>query len=255
MVALARLGEFIQQNTLGPCRLATSGEILLTGLQAIDGVLTLPNDRILVKDQSNLGQNGVYIAGASDWVRAPDWNESSDVVTGTLIAVYEGQGEGIYQGFFTGTLQVGTTETVFLKYENTSLQPAIDGLDARIDDLDVRMLSTEQSIPPLGARVDQLEIWDENDWDASGDSTLLSFRQRDFGDVSASETPGSIIVERDTTGSSINALYVVAPDGVPQPLDVLTSHQVAVAIAAAQLSGSGGITDTDHAAAFNADVP
>ena len=59
-------------------RAATTANITLSGTQAVDGVTLAANDRILVKDQSTQGQNGVYIVAAGAWSRAPDvdaWNE------------------------------------------------------------------------------------------------------------------------------------------------------------------------------------
>lgn len=56
---------------------ATTANITLSGEQTIDGVLTSAS-RVLVKDQSTGGQNGIYVSGAGAWSRASDantWNE------------------------------------------------------------------------------------------------------------------------------------------------------------------------------------
>lgn len=73
-----------------PCRLATTGNIVLSGLQAIDGSLTAVNDRVLVKDQTDASQNGIYIAASSAWVRAVDMDSNRDVASGTQVLVVEG---------------------------------------------------------------------------------------------------------------------------------------------------------------------
>ena len=57
-----------------PVRVATIGSnIVLSGLQTLDGVTLCAGDRVLVKDQTNAAQNGVYIAGSGTWLMAPDW--------------------------------------------------------------------------------------------------------------------------------------------------------------------------------------
>lgn len=73
-----------------PCRLATTANITLTGLQSIDGVVTVADDRVLVKDQTVGANNGIYTADTGPWVRAPDLNSSRDFVDGTLVLVTEG---------------------------------------------------------------------------------------------------------------------------------------------------------------------
>jgi hypothetical protein len=50
----------------------------LSGLQTINGVTVVAGDRVLVKDQSTQSQNGIYLASATAWTRAPDadtWDE------------------------------------------------------------------------------------------------------------------------------------------------------------------------------------
>ena len=61
-----------------PVLCATTVNITLTGLQTLDGVTVAAGDRVLVKNQSTASQNGIYLASASAWSRAPDadtWNE------------------------------------------------------------------------------------------------------------------------------------------------------------------------------------
>jgi hypothetical protein len=58
-------------------QVATTGNIVLTGEQIIDGVLT-EGSRVLVKDQINSVENGIYVSSSGGWTRAVDmdaWNE------------------------------------------------------------------------------------------------------------------------------------------------------------------------------------
>lgn len=53
-------------------RVATTANITLTGFQTIDGVMVADGDRVLVKNQTNGVQNGIYIARTGAWERAAD---------------------------------------------------------------------------------------------------------------------------------------------------------------------------------------
>ena len=75
-----------------PCLVATTGaNIVLAGVQTIDGVAVGNSaERVLVKDQTNPAQNGIYIAGASAWVLAADWQGNTNVTCGTMVMVAGG---------------------------------------------------------------------------------------------------------------------------------------------------------------------
>lgn len=55
-----------------PVDAATTENIVLSGLQTIDNVMVKVDDRVLVKDQDNPAENGVYIVKETDWVRSND---------------------------------------------------------------------------------------------------------------------------------------------------------------------------------------
>lgn len=74
----------------GPCRVATTANITLSGLQTIDGVTVVADDRVLVKDQTDATKNGIYYANTSAWSRTPDFDGARDAVNGTLVIVREG---------------------------------------------------------------------------------------------------------------------------------------------------------------------
>lgn len=73
-----------------PCRVATTANITLSGLQTIDGVALAALDRVLVKNQTNGVNDGIYHAASGDWVRAPDFNGSRDAYGGAIVHVTSG---------------------------------------------------------------------------------------------------------------------------------------------------------------------
>lgn len=62
------------------CRAATTANIVLSGTQTIDGVDIIADDRVLVKDQTDLSENGIYVASGSTWVRADDANTAAEIL-------------------------------------------------------------------------------------------------------------------------------------------------------------------------------
>ena len=69
------------------CRLATTANITLSGLQTIDGITTVANDRILVKDQTTPSENGIYVAASGAWTRATDFNNTSNIKTNDIVFI------------------------------------------------------------------------------------------------------------------------------------------------------------------------
>lgn len=73
-----------------PVRVATTANITLSGLQTIDDVPLAADDRVLVKDQTDSVENGLYDVKSGSWVRSLDFNGARDVVKGTILIVVEG---------------------------------------------------------------------------------------------------------------------------------------------------------------------
>ena len=71
------------------CRLATTANITLSGEQTIDGVLTAAS-RVLVKNQTNSAENGIYVSGAGAWIRSTDLNSATQFELGKMVTIYAG---------------------------------------------------------------------------------------------------------------------------------------------------------------------
>lgn len=76
-----------------PVVVATTGSnIALSGVQSVDGVTVgNNNERVLVKDQTDQTQNGIYNASTGNWTRAIDCASNSSFTEGTLVVVTQGQ--------------------------------------------------------------------------------------------------------------------------------------------------------------------
>lgn len=72
-----------------PCRLYAITNLPLYGLSAFEGHTPAITDRVLVKGQTNLVHNGIYIPAVGAWSRAPDFDGARDAVAGTLVQSYD----------------------------------------------------------------------------------------------------------------------------------------------------------------------
>lgn len=94
------------------CACATTENISLSGLQTIDGYTVLAGDRILVKNQTNSSENGIYLAASGSWSRSSDLDSSSELVYGTKVEITNGTtlSGSIWFLKYSDSYILGTTE-------------------------------------------------------------------------------------------------------------------------------------------------
>jgi hypothetical protein len=96
-------------------RVATTVNIALVGAQTIDGVAVVAGDRVLVKNQTQARENGLYVVANGAWVRAKDADSSVKVTPNMIVAVEVGatQADTIWQLITDGVIVVGVTALTF----------------------------------------------------------------------------------------------------------------------------------------------
>lgn len=77
-----------------PVLVATTANITLSGLQTIDAVALAAGDRVLVKDQANATENGIYEASTGTWYRAADARNSRAINQGITVRAQLGTAGG-----------------------------------------------------------------------------------------------------------------------------------------------------------------
>ncbi len=90
LVASPRTNVWSPANVLANADVATTNNIVLSGLQPIDGVLLTAGTRVLVKNQSNAAENGLYVAAVSSWSRAIDADTAAELPGATTVFVKNG---------------------------------------------------------------------------------------------------------------------------------------------------------------------
>lgn len=112
------------------CRVATTANITLSGTQTIDGVSVIAGNRVLVKNQTNASQNGIWVVGASTWSRSTDADTDAEVTSGMFTFIEEGTVNGDSGWVLTtdNPIVVGTTNLTFTQFSGAGQIEAGDGL-------------------------------------------------------------------------------------------------------------------------------
>ena len=102
------------------CRVASTANIALStgGTQTVDGVVTVAGNRVLVKNQTLLPDNGIYVVAAGAWSRATDSDTSAEVTAGMFTFVSEGTANADTGWVLVSndTITLGTTDISFEQF-------------------------------------------------------------------------------------------------------------------------------------------
>ena len=146
------------------CRVATTANITIaTALNvgdAIDGVTLADGDRVLVKNQTNQTENGIYVAGASP-ARAGDMDAGSEF-NSAAVFIQEGSvnADVGYVCTNDGTVNVGTTNIVFTQFTGAAQISAGNGLAKSGNTLSVNVDDSSLEINSDSLRVKASGITD-----------------------------------------------------------------------------------------------
>jgi hypothetical protein len=113
-----------------PAKLATTADIFLSGIQFIDGFTASEGDRILVKNQLDSTENGVYVVSSSSWTRSTDFYTNDDVFSGVRVFVVNGNTNGASEWYVSSEdpISLGLNDVLFTRYSSgTSGSGSISG--------------------------------------------------------------------------------------------------------------------------------
>lgn len=115
-IAIDRLDGLSSATAVkGPCTAGTTANIILAGQQTIDGVAVVSGDRVLVMNQTDARENGIYVADTGTWARAKDFSRSRDIRRGTQVFVVAGTSSfGWYGVASADTITLGEDEITFV---------------------------------------------------------------------------------------------------------------------------------------------
>ena len=111
-------------------KVATTGNITLSGTQTIDGVSVAADERVLCKDQTDASENGIYDCKSGAWARSSDFDSNTEVTSGAFTFVEQGTVNADAGFVLTtdGSITVGTTDLAFTQFSGAGAITAGDGL-------------------------------------------------------------------------------------------------------------------------------
>lgn len=112
-------------------RATTTANITLTGTKTIDAVVLVAGDRILVKDQTEPTQNGIYVVASGAWSRATDADTNTEVTSGFAVFIEEGNtyADTGWVLNLDGPTTLGNTPLSFIQFTGLGSILAGDGLN------------------------------------------------------------------------------------------------------------------------------
>ena len=133
-VNLGQVKDLVNRYNKEPVRVATTAELtgtyttgvltLDSALTTLDGVTLAENDAVLVKDQADKTQNGIYVIDSTGntLTRREDFKEGKVILNNTFVNVMEGtaNGDSRWTVVSDGVLTVNTSNIQFVKDIDTS---------------------------------------------------------------------------------------------------------------------------------------
>jgi hypothetical protein len=231
-------------TTYASCRVATTAALTATyangvagvgatltnaGAQvalSIDGVTLALADRVLIKNQINTFENGIYVVTdvgglTSNWVltRATDYDQSSEIVYLGVVAITQGtQNAGlVFQENSQGPFVIGTSPITFqqLQIDITLLPSASPANKILRSDGTYWVQSTNASLSSTDALTNLTELQVDN-ININGNS------------ITSTDVGGNIVITPNTVGS-------IVLDGLNWPQVDGTANQALVTNGAGQL--------------------
>ncbi|WP_109833029.1 hypothetical protein [Reichenbachiella versicolor] len=170
------------------CRLAAADNIAISlgGLLLVDGVQTIEGDRVLVSQQHDPKENGIYVARNGAWTRALDFSNSDNMISGALVSILEGttQSQSVFQYAGSPTITVDSDPVSFKRTgipvwgqvqgnvtDQSDLVTILDG-KANLTDID----NLKEGVPTEGDTLNKLYNLIQNIIGVSASATDISDR-------------------------------------------------------------------------------
>jgi hypothetical protein len=120
-------------------RVATTANITLSSTQTIDTVAVIAGDRVLVKNQTNNTENGIWVVAAGAWARAADASQGT-LSSGAFTFVESGSAAQADSGWVMttdGTITIGTSPIAWSQFSGAGQIDAGAGLTKTGNTIDV----------------------------------------------------------------------------------------------------------------------
>ncbi|CAB4185142.1 hypothetical protein UFOVP1492_111 [uncultured Caudovirales phage] len=213
------------------CKAATTANITLSGTQTVDGVALVALDRCLVKNQTTVANNGMYVVNAGAWTRTLDFDAWAELPGGfTFIEQGTVNAESGWVCTSDGGGTLGTTDITFVQFSGAGQITAGNGLTKSGNTISV-LLDTNPglSISGTGIRVS-------------------------LAATSGLTTAGGLAIVSDTVTAGTLALTLTANGaGTKYNTTSFTEATEALTLASTVVQAAGAINLTTNALGVNVD--
>lgn len=146
------------------------GNITLSGAQTIDGVSVVAGDRVLVKNQTSVPTNGIYICAAGAWTRSTDADAWAELVS-AFVFVEQGTANA-NSGWTCNVVSGGTLGTTDVTWVQFSASTSDSAPRISADTSLTSRISSEESARASGDASLTATVSTANSTRTSGDTSL-----------------------------------------------------------------------------------
>jgi len=246
-------------NPKDSVKASSTDNLTLSGEQIVDGISLVVGDRTLVKNQTNVEENGIYVVASGSWTRASDANEWDKIVS-AFVFVEEGTVNADTGWVCTadtgGTL--GTTGLPWSQFSGAGSILAGDGLtktgdtfSVNVDDITIEINSDNLRIKADGVNNTHIDFGTGVNQVSAEDVPI-----EDTGTlISATDVEGALAENRTaidaiedntiTGGNGITSTGTIGADNLSISADVDGTSLIATGGTGAQLGiADNGVNDT-----------
>lgn len=110
-------------------KVASTANLTLSGEQTIDDISVTAGDRVLVKDQTDATENGIYVCASGSWSRATDADTGTEIESAAVIINYGTENGDTAWICTTNSITLGTTDIEFIQFPGSGNIVAGTALD------------------------------------------------------------------------------------------------------------------------------
>lgn len=254
----------------GNVEAATTANVTLSGEQTIDGVALVTGDRVLVKNQTDAKENGVYVVASGAWTRSEDLDNSptAEILNGVLVPYVLGGTVNGGKPFFISSVGTGVGGVHTIGVDNivwnvftspTQLQPG-DGIDFSANVVNIDLKDTDSGLTLAGAElaIDWATAYTDNKaWKASdlvagvvpiadaGGYTSETFVEGALQELYLKDKYPARIYTAGGTITKGDLVYISANDTVVRYPTTSASRPIGVALANATIGNPVSVLNDD----------
>ncbi len=175
-----------------PVRAGSTANLTLSGEQTVDTVALSAGDRVLVKDQTNAAENGIYVVSASAWSRSEDANTWDEMVSAMVFIESGGQAGSAWYCPIQPGGTLGTTDITWSNFSVAGNYYAGTGLSLAANTFSITNTAVTAGAYGSGTQVGNFEVNAQGQLVSAGNvSIAIDANQVTSGTLDSARLSGS----------------------------------------------------------------